>query len=95
MGALAHRQRAAAIGMLAHLMQDVLQQIDLDFYRSMRLLIARAELEHLRLGRSPLADVERRSKRSSEGQSSSTESSGYRCQSIDDLTERERAATEG
>jgi len=42
-------------------MQELLQQIDLDYYRSAQLLIVRAELEQLRQGRSALADVERRS----------------------------------
>lgn len=42
-------------------MQELLQQIDLDYYRSAQLLIVRAELEELRQERSALADVERRS----------------------------------
>ena len=37
-------------------MQDLLQQIDLDFYRWMRLLIVRAELDRLRQGHSASAD---------------------------------------
>jgi hypothetical protein len=41
-------------------MQELLQQIDLDYYRSARLLIAHAELEQLRQVRSASADVERR-----------------------------------
>ena len=36
-------------------MQELLQQIDLDFYRSVRLLIAHAELEQLRQER-PASD---------------------------------------
>jgi hypothetical protein len=43
-------------------MREALQQIDPDYYRSARLLIARAELEQLRQWRSALLDVERRSK---------------------------------
>jgi hypothetical protein len=43
-------------------MQDVLQQLDLDYYRSALLLVARAELERLRQERSAGTDVERRSK---------------------------------
>jgi hypothetical protein len=43
-------------------MQELLQQVDPDYYRSARLLIVRAELEQLRQERSALADVERRSK---------------------------------
>ena len=38
-------------------MQELLQQIDLDYYRMARLLMVRAELEHLRRERP--ADVER------------------------------------
>jgi hypothetical protein len=60
--ALADRQRAAAFGIFWRLVQELLQQIDLDYYRSAQLLIVRAELEQLRQGRSALADVERRSK---------------------------------
>ncbi len=62
LSALADRQRAAAFGSLGRLMQELLQQIDLDYYRSAQLLIVRAELEQLRQGRSALADVERGSK---------------------------------
>jgi hypothetical protein len=43
-------------------MQELLQQIDPDYYRSARLLIVRAELKRLRQGRSAFVDVERRSK---------------------------------
>jgi hypothetical protein len=42
-------------------MQDLLQQLDLDYYRSTLLLVVRAELERLRQERSTCADVERRS----------------------------------
>jgi hypothetical protein len=41
-------------------MQELLQQIDLDYYRSARLLIVHAELEQLRQERSASADAERR-----------------------------------
>jgi hypothetical protein len=43
-------------------MPDVLQKRDLDDYRSVLLLVARAELERLRRERSTCADVEGRSK---------------------------------
>ena len=43
-------------------MQELLRQVDPDYYRSARLLIVRAELEQLRQGRSVFVDVERRSK---------------------------------
>jgi hypothetical protein len=37
-------------GMVQPIMRELLQQIDLDYYRSVRLLIAHAELEQLREG---------------------------------------------
>jgi hypothetical protein len=43
-------------------MKELSQQIDPDYYCSARLLIVRAELEHLRQGRSAFVDDERRSK---------------------------------
>jgi hypothetical protein len=43
-------------------MQDLLQHIDLDYYRSAQLLIARAEIAHLRQQSSALACVEQQSK---------------------------------
>jgi hypothetical protein len=43
-------------------MEDLLQQIDLDYYRSALLLIVRAEIEQLRRQPSALAFVERPSK---------------------------------
>jgi len=43
-------------------MQEFLQQIDPNYYRSARLLIVRAELEQLRKGRASFIDGERRSK---------------------------------
>jgi hypothetical protein len=45
-----------------YIMQDLLQQLDLDYYRSALLLVARAELERLRQERAAGAGVERRSK---------------------------------
>jgi hypothetical protein len=54
-------------------MQELLQQIDLDFYRSARLLIVRAELAHLRQG-PPSAGFERQSKTALGGTSSLAES---------------------
>jgi DNA replication initiation complex subunit (GINS family) len=41
-------------------MQELLQQIDLDYYRSVRLLIVHAELEKLRQQRPASDDLERR-----------------------------------
>jgi DNA-directed RNA polymerase subunit K/omega len=43
-------------------MQDLLQKLDLDYYRLALLLAARAELERLRQERSTSVDVETRSK---------------------------------
>jgi hypothetical protein len=43
-------------------MQDFLQQIDLDYYRSALLLVARADVERLREEHSISVDVEKRSK---------------------------------
>jgi hypothetical protein len=43
-------------------MQELLQQLDSDYYRSAPLLVVRPELERLRQGRSTCAGVERRSK---------------------------------
>jgi hypothetical protein len=62
MSALPNGQRAIASGSIGYMMQDVLQQVDLDYYRSALLLVARAELERLRQERSAGTDVERRSK---------------------------------
>jgi hypothetical protein len=45
-------------------MQELLQQIDPDYYHSARLLIVRAELEQLRQGRSVFVDAESRSETS-------------------------------
>jgi hypothetical protein len=42
-------------------MSDLVQQLDFDYYRAARLLIARAELEQLRQECSRAADVEGRS----------------------------------
>jgi hypothetical protein len=41
-------------------MHELLQQIDLDYYRSVRLLIVHAELEQLRQERPTSGDLERR-----------------------------------
>jgi hypothetical protein len=43
-------------------MQELLHQIDSDYYRSARLLIVRAELEQLRRRRSAMVEADRRSK---------------------------------
>jgi hypothetical protein len=42
------------------MVQDLLRQLDLDYYRSALLLVARAELERLRQENSVSTDVERR-----------------------------------
>jgi hypothetical protein len=59
---LPNRQRPIAAGSIGHIMRDLLQQLDLDYYRSALLLVARAELERLRQERSAITDVERRAK---------------------------------
>ena len=56
-------------------MQELLQQIDLDFYRSVQLLIVHAEIEHLRQNNSPSADVEKQREIPIGGTSSSAENS--------------------
>jgi len=61
MSVLPNRQRATASGRIGHIMQYLLQQLDLDYYRSALLLVARTELERLRQERSAGTDVERRS----------------------------------
>ncbi len=43
---------------MAHVMQELLQQLDPDYYRSVLLLVARSELVRLRQERSPCPDVE-------------------------------------
>jgi len=48
--------------MFGRLMQELLHQIDSDYYRFARLLIVRAELEQLRHRRPTMDDVDRRSK---------------------------------
>jgi hypothetical protein len=56
---LPNRQRAAASVSVVAIMQDLLQQLDQDYYRSALLLVARAELEHLRQKRWAGIDVTR------------------------------------
>ncbi len=60
LSALPDRQSAASFGMFPPIMQELLQQIDSDYYRSVRLRVVRAELEQLRQERSASADTERR-----------------------------------
>ncbi len=43
-------------------MEELLQELDPDFYREARLHIARVELEQLRRERGAFADIERRAK---------------------------------
>jgi hypothetical protein len=45
---LPDRQSVASFGIIRFIVQELLQQIDLDYYRSVRLLIVHAELEQLR-----------------------------------------------
>jgi len=56
---LADRQPRCSSGTIEPVMKELLQQIDPDYYRFVRLLIAHAELDQLRQWRT---DVERRSK---------------------------------
>jgi hypothetical protein len=58
--ALADRQRAAVFDIFCRRMQELLRQIDLEYYRSARLLIARAILQQLRQESLALANVERK-----------------------------------
>ena len=62
MGVLPNRQRAIASGSIGYIVHDLLRQLDLDYYRSALLVVARAELERLRQERSAGTDVERQSK---------------------------------
>jgi hypothetical protein len=62
MSALPNRQGARASGSIGNIMHDLLQQLDLDYYRSALLLVARAEIERLQQERSAGTDVGRRSK---------------------------------
>jgi hypothetical protein len=62
MSALPNRQRAIASGIIAHIMRDFLQKLDLDYYRSALLHIARTELERLLQERSGGNDLGKRSK---------------------------------
>jgi hypothetical protein len=50
---------AALFGTIQPITQELLQQIDLDYYRSARLLIVHAELEQLRQERPDSGDIER------------------------------------
>jgi hypothetical protein len=54
---LADRQRAAAFGIVG-IMQELLQQLDPDYYREARLHMVHAELKRLRQARSALSEVE-------------------------------------
>jgi hypothetical protein len=57
---LPDRQSVASFGIIRFIVQELLQQIDLDYYRSVRLLIVHAELEQLREERPASGDLERR-----------------------------------
>jgi hypothetical protein len=59
MSVLPNRPRAITSGTIVLRMQDLLQQLDLDYYRSALLHVARAELERLRQVRSAGTDFER------------------------------------
>jgi hypothetical protein len=58
MSVLPNRPSAMTSGSIG-VMQNLLQQLDLDYYRSALLHVARAELERLRQERSPRTDIER------------------------------------
>jgi hypothetical protein len=62
MSALPNRQRAVASCSIAYIMQNLLQQLDFDYYRSALLLSARAELERSRQERPASNGGERRRK---------------------------------
>jgi hypothetical protein len=62
MSALPNRRRAIKSGSIRYIMQELLQQLDLDYHRSALLLVAHAELERLRQERSAGTDVEKRNK---------------------------------
>jgi hypothetical protein len=59
MSVLPNRPCAITSGTIGLIMQDLLQQLDLDYYRSALLNVARAELERLRQVRSAGTDFER------------------------------------
>jgi hypothetical protein len=48
------------VGIIPFIVEELLQQIDLDYYRSARLLSVHAELEQLRQERPTSGDLERR-----------------------------------
>jgi hypothetical protein len=53
---------AAVFASLSRIMQELLQQIDSDYYLAALLLVVRTELERLREGHSALLDAKRQSK---------------------------------
>jgi len=57
---LADRQLVASFRIVPFIVEELLQQIDLDYYRSVRLLIVHAELEQLRQDCPTSGDRERR-----------------------------------
>jgi hypothetical protein len=57
---LPDRQSVVSFGIIRFIVQELLQQIDLDYYRSVRLVIVHAELEQLRQERPTSGDPERR-----------------------------------
>ena len=60
LGGLPDRQYVASFGIIRCIVQELLQQIDLDYYRSVRLLIVQAELRQLRQERTAPAGFPRR-----------------------------------
>jgi hypothetical protein len=57
---LPDRQLVASFRIVPFIVEELLQQIDLDYYRSVRLLIVHAELEQLRKDCPTSSDLERR-----------------------------------
>jgi hypothetical protein len=60
LSALPDRQFAAVLDIMQPTMRELLQNIDIDYYRSAQLLIVHAELERLRQEPPASADVKRR-----------------------------------
>jgi hypothetical protein len=62
MSVLANRRRVTASGSISYMMPDLLRQLDIDYYRSALLLVARIELERLRQEGSRSTYIDRPSK---------------------------------
>lgn len=66
---LPDRQFAMLPGIVQRSMQELLQQIDIDYFRAARLLIVHAELERLRQERPALADAKSRGSQRTDNES--------------------------